>query len=109
MPSAASPSPCLRASVPRTLLAAILLFAAIHLAWQSVLLNQRFYAHHLNPYAYSQPGLDVRRIAERAGQIAALSDKGRDIVIRVIHGGNAFADGPVSEAGRARAAAPAKG
>jgi uncharacterized protein (TIGR03663 family) len=66
----------------------LVLSAAVHLAYQSHQINTVFYVHRFNPYAYSQPGLDVRRIGERAGQIAAVSPDGPDMPILVIFADN---------------------
>lgn len=68
--------------------AGLLLASIAHLGWQSYIINTRFHVHRFNPYAYSQPTLDVRRLADRAQQIAAVSEQGRDMPIVVIHGGN---------------------
>ncbi|MBI1368252.1 MAG: TIGR03663 family protein [Planctomycetes bacterium] len=58
------------------------------LAQQAYATNFRFHTDARNPWVYAHPGRDVRRLAERCRQIAALTKEQRDLPIRLYDEGN---------------------
>lgn len=55
-----------------------------HLGWQAYRVNFLWHTNTRNPYFYAHAVSDVRRIAERAEQIAAVSPAGHEMLIYVI-------------------------
>jgi uncharacterized protein (TIGR03663 family) len=70
----------------RSSLALLLAAAAVHLGWQSYVLNFRapFYADQRNPYVYAHSATDVVNLAERMEELAAVSPEGHGLVIQVV-------------------------
>lgn len=70
--------------------------AIILLAWPAALAVQSYRAtikrpaDIRNPYAYSATSTNVRRLADRAAQIAALTPEGNDMVIQIVSPANDY-------------------
>lgn len=63
----------------------VLLAAAGHLAFQSVrATSARFECDERAPYVYSHTSRDAVRLAERIGQIAAVSPEGKQMVVKIM-------------------------
>ncbi len=67
------------------LVAAALLAATGHLAWQAHRsISPRFDASHYNPFAYSYTVRDVERLASQLDELAALRPASRQMLIKVV-------------------------
>lgn len=68
----------------RTLFFILLGAAILHLTEQAYQLNFRYYDHPGNPYTYSHPREDVKRIAQYVKDVAEASQSGHDTYVDVV-------------------------
>jgi uncharacterized protein (TIGR03663 family) len=64
--------------------AAVVTFLVAHLAWQSAWLNFRMPADPRNPYVYAHSSTSVLKLAHLMDQLAAVSPRGHDMVVKVV-------------------------
>jgi uncharacterized protein (TIGR03663 family) len=73
-----------RGKAVRATVCLLLLAGAGQLGWQAYLGSYRFYVDSRNPYVYAHTSPDVRRMARRIDEIAAVHPDGRDMVVKVV-------------------------
>lgn len=72
-----------KSEVSKVALGLLLCVGTWHLAYQSVIANDKYNADSRNPYVYSQPGTDVVAIADRVMEMALAHEEGRDTPIQI--------------------------
>jgi uncharacterized protein (TIGR03663 family) len=73
-----------RRAAAQAAIAALVFAGVVHLGWQSVEANFRYYADPRNPYVYAQTSPDFLKLVRRVDEIAQVSPEGRDLFIQVV-------------------------
>ncbi len=73
-----------RRPMPKAVVGVLLTAGALHLAWQSYLLNFKYYANRRHPYVYAQTVPDCLNLADFIQRAASQSPEGRHTLIAVM-------------------------
>jgi uncharacterized protein (TIGR03663 family) len=79
---------CLSRAKAKWILAFILMAGALHLLYQALLGNFRYYADPCNPYVYAHTGTDVFAIRDQLEKLAAGSPEGYNLQVQVFSAKN---------------------